>query len=180
MAAESFLVQALSTLISDFNRHGLEYALAGGWAFSALVEPRATTDIDLLILIEQPSREGIQSLFSALFDSTVVHPAPMVFRGISIWRTVGIRGDQEVVVDLLLTDSEYLRTALARRRMVLFGTLQVPILTIEDLILLKTLLGRTSSVWIGTMSRNGKPDSVSADSGFSYRCEYQRKPLCSV
>ncbi|WHZ13889.1 MAG: hypothetical protein OJF52_000723 [Nitrospira sp.] len=142
MAAESFLVQALSILIADFNRRRIEYALAGGWAFSALVEPRATTDIDLLMLVEQPSREGIQSMLSALFDSTVVHPAPMVFRGISIWRSVGVRHNQEVVVDLLLADSDYLRTALARRRMVRFDTLQMPILTIEDLILLKTLAGR--------------------------------------
>ena len=72
--------------------------------------PRWTSN--LLTLIEQPSREGIQSLLSPLFDSTVVHPAPIVFQGISIWRTVGIRDDQEVVVDLMLADSEYLRTAL--------------------------------------------------------------------
>lgn len=65
-----------------------------------------------------------------------------MFRGISIWRSVGIRGDQKVVVDIILADSEYLRTALARRRMVRFGSLQVPILTIEDLILFKTLAGR--------------------------------------
>ena len=142
MAAESFLVRALSSLIDDFNRRGLNYALAGGWAYSALVEPRATTDIDLLMLIEQPSREGIHSLLSPQFDSTVVHPAPMVFQGISIWRTVGIRDDQEVVVDLILADSEYLRTALVRRRLVAFGSLQLPILTVEDLIVLKTLAGR--------------------------------------
>ncbi len=55
MAAESFLVQALSALIAEFNRRGLHYALPGGWAYSALVEPRATTDIDLLMLIERPS-----------------------------------------------------------------------------------------------------------------------------
>ena len=142
MAAESFLVQALSTLIAEFNRRGLHYALAGGWAYSALVEPRATTDIDLLMLIEQPTREGIQSLLSSQFDSTVVHPAPMVFQGLSIWRAVGIRGDQDVVVDLLLADSEYLKIALSRRRMVAFGELNVPILAIEDLIVLKTLAGR--------------------------------------
>ena len=100
---------------------------------SALVEPRATTDIDLLMLIEQPTREGIQSLLASQFDSTVVHPAPMVFRGISIWRCVGIRGGQDVVVDLLLADSEYLKTALSRRRMIVFGELNVPILAIEDL-----------------------------------------------
>jgi predicted nucleotidyltransferase len=66
----------------------------------------------------------------------------MVFQGISIWRTVGIRDDQEVVVDFILADSEYLRTALVRRRLVAFGSLQVPILTVEDLIVLKTLAGR--------------------------------------
>jgi predicted nucleotidyltransferase len=66
----------------------------------------------------------------------------MVFQGISIWRTVGIRDDQEVVVDFILADSEYLRTALVRRRLVAFGSLQVPILTVEDLIVLKALAGR--------------------------------------
>jgi hypothetical protein len=142
MATESFLVEVLSSLISHFNRREIEYALAGGWAFSALVEPRATTDIDLLILIEQPSRERVRSLLSDLFDSTVVHPAPMVFRGISIWRTVGIRGDHEVIVDLLLADSQYLRAALARRRIIRFSALEVPIVTIEDLMLLKTLAAR--------------------------------------
>jgi hypothetical protein len=142
MAAESFLVHALSTLIADFNKRGLLYALAGGWAYSALVEPRATTDIDLLLLVERPSRETLHSLLSPQFDSLVVHPAPMVFQGISIWRTVGISGGQEVVVDILLADSEYLQLALGRRRMVEFGSLRVPILTIEDLILLKTIAGR--------------------------------------
>ena len=142
MAAESLLVQSLSTLIAEFNRRDLNYALAGGWAYSALVEPRATTDIDFLMLVEQPSRDRIRSLLSSLFDSIIVHPAPIVFRGISIWRSVGIRDDQDVVVDLIMADSEYLRTALARRRVVTFGSLQVPIVTVEDLILLKMLADR--------------------------------------
>ncbi|MCS6303994.1 MAG: hypothetical protein H8K07_10045 [Nitrospira sp.] len=142
MAAESFLAQTLSTLITDFNRRGIQYALAGGWAYSALVEPRATTDIDVLLLLEQPSRDRLQSLLSPLFDSTIVHPAAMVFHGISIWRCVGILKNQEVVIDLLLADSEYLQTALSRRRQILLDDLSVPILTMEDLILLKTLAGR--------------------------------------
>lgn len=84
----------------------MQHALAGGWAYSALVEPRATTDIDFLMLVERPSREGLQSLFSSVFDATFVHPAPMVFHGVSIWRCVGIVGEQEIVVDVLLADSE--------------------------------------------------------------------------
>ena len=100
------------------------------------------TDIDVLLLLEQPSRDRLQSLLSSLFDSTIVHPAAMVFHGISIWRCVGILKNQEVVIDLLLADSEYLQTALSRRRQILLGDLLVPILTVEDLILLKTLAGR--------------------------------------
>ena len=81
MAAEPILIRAFSDLITDFNRRGVAYALAGGWAYSALVEPRATTDIDLLILLDPPSREEIQALFSSLFDSTIIHPNPWSFRG---------------------------------------------------------------------------------------------------
>ena len=142
MAAEPILVRAFSDLITDFNRRGVTYALAGGWAYSALVEPRATTDIDLLILLEPPSREQVQALVSTLFDSTIIHPAPMVFQGISIWRIVGIRSGQEVVIDFLLADSTYLRTALERRHTVPFGGLQIPMLSIEDLVILKMVAGR--------------------------------------
>ncbi|NJL18159.1 MAG: hypothetical protein HC938_14290, partial [Nitrospira sp.] len=56
----------------------VQYALAGGWAFSVLVEPRATTDIDILILLNPPSRETIQSLVSSVFTSTIVHRADEV------------------------------------------------------------------------------------------------------
>jgi hypothetical protein len=142
MAAESFLAQALSDLVADFNRRRVEYALAGGWAYSALVEPRATTDIDLLILVDQPSREAIQKLLSPVFGTTVVHPSPMQLRGISIWRSVAMRKEQEVVVDLLLADSDFLQIALDRRQTAALGSLSVPILTLEDLILMKILAGR--------------------------------------
>lgn len=142
MASEFFLTQALSDLITDLNRRGIEYALAGGWAYSALVEPRATTDIDLLVLVARPSRESLLALMSPIFPSLVVHPAPMTFHGVSIWRTVGIRQGLEIVVDLLLAESEFLKRALARRQQVEFEGMSVPMLTLEDLILLKTLAGR--------------------------------------
>lgn len=142
MAKESFLAGSLADLAAQLNRRRVEYALAGGWAYSALVEPRATTDIDLLIFVETPSPDAIQSLLSPIFSSLVVHAAPMRFRGVSIWRAVGIRHDREVVVDLLLADSPFLRTALGRRQTVTFGDSQVAILTVEDLMLLKMLAGR--------------------------------------
>ena len=52
MAPESFLAGALSDIIRHLNDQSTNYALAGGWAFSALVEPRATTDIDALEMLD--------------------------------------------------------------------------------------------------------------------------------
>ena len=66
----------------------------------------------------------------------------MKFQDIAIWRAVGIRREQEIIIDLLLADSTFLRTALGRRQAVTFGVSVVPILTLEDLILLKMLAGR--------------------------------------
>ena len=65
----------------------------------------------------------------------------MVFHGISSWRCVGVLKNQEIVIDLLMADSEYLRTALARRRQIMLDDLPVSILTVEDLILLDPLAG---------------------------------------
>lgn len=142
MASESFLAEALADLLANFDRRGVDYALAGGWAFSALVEPRATTDIALLILLEEPSSEAIRSLLAPLFDSIIVPPAPMTVRGISMWRSVGVRREQEVVVDFLMADSDFLRAALARKHRIELERLAVAVLTLEDLILLKMLAGR--------------------------------------
>ncbi len=116
--------------------------LAGGWAFSALVAPRATSDIDILILLDPPSRETIQFLLSSVFTSTIIHSAPMKFRGISIWRCTGIRENQETVVDLLLADSDFLQSALARKRQISFGGQNLCVVTLEDLMLMKMMAGR--------------------------------------
>ena len=48
----------------------------------------------------------------------------------------------EVIVDLLLADSKFLRHVLVRRHTVPFRDLLVPMLMLEDLILLKMLAGR--------------------------------------
>jgi predicted nucleotidyltransferase len=142
MAPESFSAGALSDFIKHLNDQSTNYALAGGWAFSALVEPRATTDIDLVILIENPSVSTIAQLFASAFESVVPHPAPMTFKGQTIWRLVGIRQECEVVVDLLLAESKFLQQALSRKKTIEFLGLPVPLLTLEDLILLKLLAGR--------------------------------------
>jgi uncharacterized membrane protein YciS (DUF1049 family) len=142
MASESDLAGTLAELLAELDHRNVLYALAGGWAFSALVEPRATTDIDLLILLDSPSQQGIQSLVSPIFTSIIVHPRPMKLKGVSIWRCLGLRNQQEVVLDFLLADSDFLKSALARRRQIFLGGQQVAVLALEDLMLMKMVAGR--------------------------------------
>lgn len=142
MASEPFLITVLAEVIRSLNEQGADYALAGGLAYGALVEPRATTDLDLLMLLENPAPERIAALFASVFDSVVPHPGPMDFRGVSVWRVVGIRGQREIIVDLLLAQSAFLRKALERKRTVEFQGLALPIVTLEDLVLLKAMAGR--------------------------------------
>ena len=122
MAPEPFLSDVLSDVIRNLNRQAADFALAGGWAYSALIEPRATTDVDLLILLDQPSPDKIAQLFAHVFDSIIPHPAPVSFKGVAIWRLVGVRNGKEVIVDLLLAESDLLKTALSRKRTVDFWT----------------------------------------------------------
>lgn len=142
MASELFLITTLKKVVRALNERSVDYALAGGLAYSALVEPRATTDVDLLILLESTGPDQIAALFSGVFDSVVPHQAPMPFKGVSIWRVVGIKEERETIVDLLLAQSEFHRQALARKRTVDFQGLALPIVTLEDLILLKVMAGR--------------------------------------
>ena len=142
MAAQSFLITVLADVIRGMNDRGTEYALAGGLAYGALVEPRATTDVDLLILLDRPARETVATLFSSVFESVIPHSEPMVFKRLSIWRVVGMREGREVIVDLLLAQSDFLKSALERKRTVDFQGLALPIVTLEDLIILKAIAGR--------------------------------------
>ena len=51
----STLLQEFTNIISALNEREIDYAVCGGWAMAILGFPRATIDIDLLILSENLS-----------------------------------------------------------------------------------------------------------------------------
>jgi len=97
VAYDTYLISVLTAVIRVLQKQRFDFAIAGGLAYSALVTPRATVDIDVLVLI--PAR-----------------PPTDLFEG--------------------------LRSALARKGTVDFSGMVLPIVTIEDLVLLKALAGR--------------------------------------
>lgn len=142
MAAEPFLIEVLADVARELHRQGVDYALAGGLAYSALVEPRATTGLDLLMLLPHPSPAALREVFSSVFEAVLPHDSPVTFKSVSIWRSVAIRAQREIILDCLLAETEFLQHVLSRKRVVDFLGMALPIVTVEDLILLKTLAGR--------------------------------------
>lgn len=62
------LYEELRKLIAEFDRHQIDYALCGGIALAIYDHPRATVDVDLLILSE--SLDDVMAIARA-FDYTI-------------------------------------------------------------------------------------------------------------
>lgn len=142
MVYEPFLISVLTDVVRVLHEHRFDYALAGGLAYSALVEPRATMDIDLLIVVEGAPPSALFQAMGPVFDAFTPHANPMRFKNLTVWRAVGIREKKEMIVDFLLAESDFHRTALSRKRVVEWSGLPLPIVTPEDLLILKALGGR--------------------------------------
>lgn len=159
MDDRSFLTDCLGRLADALNECGVNFALAGGLAFSALVEPRATVDIDLLVLGGEADRDSLKSAIEPVFDAIIPHEKPMTFAMAKIWRVVGVKGDRELIVDFLLADSNFHKEALKRKLIIDFHGHKVPIVTLEDLYILKKLAGRPQDlVDIDAIERAQAPD----------------------
>lgn len=142
MAYHANLSAVLTAVVRVLNDQRIEYALAGGLAYSALVTPRATVDIDVLALVpERPPAALFDGLRAAL-EVFIPHPGPMVFKRATIWRAVGGDRGCEVMLDFILAESEFHRSALDRRRTVEFAGLALSLVSVEDLMLLKALADR--------------------------------------
>lgn len=137
MGINETLIDHLRSILQVLQQLRMKYALAGGLAFSALIEPRATVDIDLLVLFEHTSIHDVFHALEPAFDALLVHDAPMPFHGITIWRAVGFKHQREIILDFLLAASEFDRQVLQRAISLEFMGMELRVVTCEDLILLK-------------------------------------------
>ena len=100
------LYEELRKLIAEFDRHQIDYALCGGIALAIYDHPRATVDIDLLILSESL---GEVIAFAAELDYTI-RGLDMRFAGgaIEIRRVSKIDSETGIVLslDLLIVTAE--------------------------------------------------------------------------
>lgn len=91
MSLESTLVKVVNRLTDD----GIIFALAGGFAYSIHIIPRATVGIDFVIFTENDTLRIKQSL-EKIFDSLILHKNPIKAGNFDIWRFIGINDEERL------------------------------------------------------------------------------------
>ena len=71
MGVKETLTDQLKRIVQFLNKQKIDYALAGGLAFSALVEPRATMDIDLIVMVKEKQLNHFKDLLKQEFESII-------------------------------------------------------------------------------------------------------------
>ena len=132
------LLDEFKAITKALSGGGIEYAVCGGWAMAIHGLPRATMDIDLLILVDDLERVlGIAR--SNGFD---IEGLPLHF-DIEIRRIskVDIDSKELITLDLLLIQDEY-RAIWDGRQKIRWREGETSVVSREGLIKMKSLAGR--------------------------------------
>ena len=146
MDIKETLIDQLKKIVQFLNKQKIDYALVGGLAFSALVEPRATMDIDIIIMIKEEHLSGFENLLKDEFASIITHKEPMHFNLMKIWRVINFIDDREMIFDFILAEAEYHRNVIERAFEIDFFEFKLKVITLEDLILFKNCAKRTQDL----------------------------------
>ncbi len=135
------LILLFTGLCETLNKSNFDYCVAGGFAVAMWGPPRGTTDIDIIILVRQEEREWMTSLLGSQFKLIQSHEQDMVFGNLHIWRHV-LAGENKknlYPLDMLIASDKYLENVLRRRIEIEYKGVIVPVISIEDLIILKSI-----------------------------------------
>lgn len=132
------LITAVTALAEAVAERGKTLLLAGGFAYGVHAEPRATVDIDLIV-VDDAGADVIEAAMRDVFDSVYVNQETMTYRRVRVRRYLGIAGTEETIVDLLEPLDAELATHLSRRAVpVDFKGERLEVVSREDLYVLKS------------------------------------------
>jgi hypothetical protein len=125
-------------LLADLDREGVAYAVAGAVALAIHGSPRATADLDLLIL----PQELAAALDVARRRGYTIEALPMRFAdGVEMRRVTKLSGEDALTLDLLLVD-DFLRPIWEKRIRVPTTRGELWVVTRDGLIQMKAAAGR--------------------------------------
>ncbi len=129
----------LKTVCAEFRKNNLQFCLAGGWAVSMIGVPRTTLDIDILIVLDGDVKNKITTILANSFNLLQSHENEMELKNAVIWRQLVSLKNKEthLILDLLKADNNFLKNAIKRSIEIDYEGVAIPIISIEDLIIIK-------------------------------------------
>jgi hypothetical protein len=131
------LENQLKKLFQFFNEHKINFALVGEPVFIPIVEPRATMNFYIMLMIKEKKMKGLIDLLKEKFESIIPHEEPMRFSSMKIWRVINLLDDRLMIFDFLLAESKFFKNVIERAFETDFLESKLKIIIFEDLLLLK-------------------------------------------
>jgi predicted nucleotidyltransferase len=140
------ILTVLKRAATLFREKGIAYCLAGDLAVSMLAKPRATEDVDLIVVLDESDFPSFEALVRSHFEVIQVRDI-MRFRTASIWRFVlGDGNEGLVLLDLILADREEYLAAINNAVEIVIDDCRINVITPKDLIAVKQLAGRPADL----------------------------------
>lgn len=135
--------QKVLILNERLDQAGLPYAFGGAIALNYHREPRSTLDVDINIFVPPERREEILDVLSAAY--------PIEDRG-HIERQLATDGQartrwHNTYIDIFLANTDFHASMASRRERRPFDGVEIPVLSIEDLLVCKVLFDRAKD-WL--------------------------------
>ncbi len=126
--------------INEFcKKHSLTYTVVGGLAVITHGFPRTTQDIDVIVSVELEEIHTLGERLMTTFTPLKENPIEFLER---YFVMPTVYQPTKVLVDFSAGLSGFEKSACIRSRRVSFGNVDVPIITIEDLIIFKLVASR--------------------------------------
>jgi len=145
MDVSNKLIYTLTEIAGILNTLKIKYCLIGGLAVSMLSKPRATEDVDFLILLEKDQKDHLLLEIEKKFQ-IIQNKDPFIFKNATIWRLIVKDKKSEdydfAILDFLLADMEIYKNALNFPLIIKIYNREINVINIENLIKIKELSGR--------------------------------------
>ena len=143
------LIETLKSICHCFGEVNIEFCLIGGLAVGILARPRATEDIDLLVLIDDKKKKLIRDLLQDKFKVVKINNE-MHFKKATIWRIIlqdtFTNDNGLIVVDLIFADNEVYKETVSNHIKIEIDGIEIPVATPENLIKIKRLSNRPQDI----------------------------------
>src|SRR4030067_1670823 len=132
------LLQAVKEITKFLDRHKIPYVLLGGLAVQYWGEPRTTRDIDVTVVVSQEELESFLQKALERFSPRI--PDALSFA--RDHRVLLVKTDTGVPIDISLGIPGYEEEVMRRAITVSFHDVRVRMISVDDLILHKSVVGR--------------------------------------